>query len=424
MIAEAALALHTLILLNTSPASPVSALDWLYSTQLYGIKLGLENLHKLLAALDLPGESMKFIHVAGTNGKGSTCAFMHSVLKASGMNAGLFTSPHLIRFNERIRDAEREITDEEIEAGLAKLRTLVADWDPHPTFFELALALALDWFRQRGVTWVVLETGLGGRLDATNALTPEVSVITRVGMDHKEQLGDTLAKIAAEKAGIIKAGVPVVIAPQEETALKVITQTAKGLKSELIVVDGPVTEVELGLIGPHQGWNAALALVALREAGIRVPAVMAEAGLAEVVWPGRFQRLHEGGLILDGAHNADAALALAWTWKTQFPGEKATLIFGGSTGKELVEVMWPLAEIAKRWILTRFDSPRSVPLEALKSALTEADPEATSQLTPTLDQALDLAAKFPERVLVAGSLFLVGELLAGEQRLERQKSSQ
>src|SRR5690606_1265909 len=125
-------------------------------------------------------QGMKFIHVAGTNGKGSTCAFMHAILREAGVSAGLFTSPHLIRFNERIRDAEREITDEEIEAGLAQIRTLVADWDPHPTFFEITLALALDWFRQRGSEWVILETGLGGRLDATNAITPEISVLTRI----------------------------------------------------------------------------------------------------------------------------------------------------------------------------------------------------------------------------------------------------
>jgi len=388
------------------------ALDWLYSTQLYGIKLGLENVQKLLEAMSLPEAGMKFIHVAGTNGKGSTCAFMHAILKESGINAGLFTSPHLIRFNERIRDTEREISDEELEAGLSKIRSLVADWNPHPTFFEIALALALDWFRQRGNQWVVLETGLGGRLDATNAITPEVSVLTRIGMDHREQLGDTLAKIAGEKAGIIKPGVPVVTAPQDPSALLVIERTAKSKKAELTVVDEPLNNVKLGLIGPHQRWNAALALEALREAGLRVPAVVLEAALQKVHWAGRFHELEEGNVIVDGAHNGDAALALAWTWKTEFPGQKATIIFGGSTGKDLVEVMWPLAEIAERWILTPFQSPRSVPVTTLSEALNEAVEDTDWMEARNLDDAYTEARKFPERVLVTGSLFLVGEFLS------------
>lgn len=388
------------------------SLDWLYGTQLFGIKLGLENVHKLLEALSLPQEGMKFIHVAGTNGKGSTCAFTHAILKESGISAGLFTSPHLIRFNERIRDTEREISNEELEAGLAKIRSLVADWDPHPTFFEITLALALDWFRQRGNEWVVLETGLGGRLDATNAITPEVSVLTRIGIDHREQLGETLALIAGEKAGIIKPGVPVVSAPQEAAALEVVEKKAREQRSSLTFVDAPLTHVKLGLMGPHQAWNAAVALEALREVGIRVPAVILEAALQKVHWAGRFHQLEEGRFVVDGAHNGDAALALAWTWKTEFPNEKATVIFGGSTGKDLVEVMWPLAEIAERWILTPFQSPRSVPVDDLGEALREADDEAAWSVAKDLDDACALAREFPERVLVTGSLFLVGEFLS------------
>ncbi|TDU81884.1 dihydrofolate synthase/folylpolyglutamate synthase [Prosthecobacter fusiformis] len=395
-------------------ASP--ALDWLYSTQLYGIKLGLDNVHKLLEAMSLPQEGMKFIHVAGTNGKGSTCAFMHAILKESGIQAGLFTSPHLVRFNERIRDTEREISDEELEAGLEKIRTLVADWDPHPTFFEIALAVALDWFRLRGLGWVVLETGLGGRLDATNAIIPEVSVLTRIGMDHREQLGDTLAKIAGEKAGIIKRGVPVVSSAQDEAALRVIERTAKSLKAPFTLVDGPLTNVKLGLMGPHQAWNAAVALEALREAGIRVPAVVLEAALQNVHWAGRFHSLEKGQVVVDGAHNGDAALALAWTWKTEYPGQKATIIFGGSSGKDLVDVMWPLAEIAERWVLTPFQSPRSVPVsdlsEALAEAMTDTDGDVESMEARSLDDAYEVARQFPERILITGSLFLVGEFLS------------
>lgn len=388
------------------------ALEWLYSTQLYGIKLGLDNVHKLLEAMSLPQAGMKFIHVAGTNGKGSTCAFMHAILKESGIQAGLFTSPHLIRFNERIRDTEREISDEELTAGLTRIRELVSTWDPHPTFFEITLALALDWFRQRGHEWVILETGLGGRLDATNAITPEVSVLTRIGMDHKEQLGDTLAKIAGEKAGIIKPGVPVVSALQDEEVLKVLEKTAKAQKASLQVVEEPLSNVKLGLMGPHQAWNAAVAIEALREAGIRVPAVVLEAALQKVHWAGRFHHLESGRIVVDGAHNGDAALALAWTWKTEHPDEKATIIFGGSTGKDLIEIMWPLAEIAERWILTPFQSSRSVPVEELGEALADADEDGEWLQAESLADAWAKAQSYPERILVTGSLFLVGEFLS------------
>ena len=177
-----------------------AALDWLYGTQLFGMKLGLENTRKLLTALDLPASGQRIIHVAGTNGKGSVCTFMHTIMKEAGINAGLFTSPHLIQFRERIRDADRLISAIELCAGITMIRELTLDWDPHPTFFEIALAIALDWYRQRELPWVILETGMGGRLDATNAISPAVSVITPIGFDHMQSLGHTLSAIAGRTA--------------------------------------------------------------------------------------------------------------------------------------------------------------------------------------------------------------------------------
>jgi len=387
------------------------SLTWLYSTQLFGIKLGLENVHKLLAALDLPASGMKFIHVAGTNGKGSTCAFMHAMISAAGINAGLFTSPHLIRFNERIRDAEREITDDEIEAGLKKIRELVAGWETHPTFFEIAFALALDWFRQRGHEWIVLETGLGGRLDATNAITPEVSVITRIGYDHMEQLGDSLTKIAGEKAGIIKPGVPVVTGMQDPAALAVIVKTAKTQKSPLILVEAPLTESKLGLTGPHQAWNAALALEGVREAGIRLPAITLEQALQDVRWPGRFQSLSDGRVILDGAHNVEAAMVLAGTWEQAFEREKAEIIFASAKDKDTPGVMEALSPIAASWNFTAFQSPRASSPEQLRQFLTHFDaPKVPVMMYENLAAALKAPAK--HRRLICGSLYLVGEALA------------
>ncbi len=412
---------------HDEPSAAPSGLDWLYQTQLFGIKLGLENMHRLLQALDLPAAGQKFLHVAGTNGKGSTCAFLHAVLKEAGLRAGLFTSPHLVRFNERIRDGEREIRDDEIEAGLARLRALVADWDPHPTFFELTLALALDWFRQRGVDWVVLETGLGGRLDATNALRPEVCVITRIGLDHQAQLGGTLAEIAAEKAGICKPGVPVVTGPQAPEARAVLEAAARAQGAPLTQVDEPLEGVELGLTGEHQAWNAALAVQALREAGLSQPALVLQEALRGVHWPARFQTLADGRVIVDGAHNADAADALARTWRQQFPGETATVVFGGSTGKDLAAVMQPLLAIGARWILTGFDSPRSVPaaeLRAVWDRLPKEDATPVCDETPDLGSALALAERSSQRLLVTGSLFLAGEYLARREGAAHQPSAQ
>lgn len=412
--------------MNESPAPPpMPQLEWLYGTQLYGMKPGLENTRRLLEARGLPGQGMRFLHVAGTNGKGSTCAFMHSILGAAGIRAGLFTSPHLARFNERIRDTEREITDGEIESGLARIRALVADWQPHPTFFEITLALALDWFRERGVEWVVLETGLGGRLDATNVVLPEVCVITRVGMDHMAQLGGTLAEIAEEKAGIIKAGVPVVTGPQETGARRVLRAAAESKKAPLIEVDEPLQGIPLGLAGAHQAWNAALAVAALRETGLPLPALVMEAGLRGVAWPARFQSFDEGRVILDGAHNPDAARALAEAWKAAFPGEKAVVLFGGSTGKDHAETLLPLMETGARWVLTGFDSPRSVPLSVLEEAFLAAGGEARlCEQARTLPEALALASRHGGRVLICGSLFLAGEYLALRAREKHQPSAQ
>ena len=384
-------------------------IEWLYSTQFYGIKLGLDNVQRLLRELGLPAAGQRFIHVAGTNGKGSTCAFMHSILREAGINAGLFTSPHLIHFGERIRDAERMITPEEIAGGIRRLRERVAGWDPHPTFFELTLALALEWFAQRGNPWVVLETGLGGRLDATNAITPAVSVITPIGWDHMDMLGDTLAKIAAEKAGIIKPGVPVVTMTQDTEVLDVIARRAAERGAALTVIDTP-WHGEIGLAGPHQRWNAAMAVAALGAAGFHFDEAVILRGLREVQWPARFQKA--GSCIIDGAHNIDAARVLAQTWREQFPNEKAEIIFGAVAGKDTAAVLRELAPIAACWHFTGFESPRALTPEALREmwdGLGLEDRAVTTHVCVV--DALE-AVKLEGRVLIAGSLYLAGEALA------------
>jgi dihydrofolate synthase/folylpolyglutamate synthase len=384
-------------------------IDWLYGTQLYGIKLGLENVQRLLAELNLPATGQKFIHVAGTNGKGSTCAFIHSILKAAGLNAGIFTSPHLIRFGERIRDSERMITPAEIAAGITRLRERVTGWDPHPTFFELALALALEWFAQRGNPWVVLETGLGGRLDATNAITPAVSVITPIGWDHMDMLGDTLAKIAAEKAGIIKPGVPVITVRQDAEALEVIQRVADEQKSSLSIIEVPWSD-DIGLAGPHQRWNAAMAVVSLCAAGFVFDYDVIARGLRDVDWPARFQKIDN--IIIDGAHNLDAARVLVETWREQFPGEKAAMIFGAVAGKDTAKVMRELAPIVASWHFTGFESPRALPAETLRDIWEELRLESRTITTHARIADAMQAVNAGQRTLITGSLYLAGEALA------------
>ncbi len=383
------------------------ALTWLYSVQQFGIKPGLENTRRLLRELGLPGSRQRFLHVAGTNGKGSTCAFMESILREAGERTGLFTSPHLVSFGERMRCGGRMIDPDEVESGIEALRSVVRGWEPHPTFFELTLALALDWMDRAGAEVIVLETGMGGRLDATNALTPLVSVITPVAMDHQQCLGDTLEKIAAEKAGIIKPGVPVVSAPQQPAAKTVIRDAARRAGSSLTMVTDPWPD-PLPLPGEHQRWNAALAVAAVRSAGFEVPQETVARGLASTVWPGRFQLLDEGRIVLDGAHNPHGTAAVVEAWQSRFSGEKATVIFGAVAAKDFAASLRLLGLVAARFLFVTLQSPRAVPAMELAAS---APAGVESEVCTGAREALAAAAAFPERLLVCGSLFLCGEVL-------------
>ncbi|HEY8650983.1 MAG TPA: folylpolyglutamate synthase/dihydrofolate synthase family protein, partial [Chthoniobacterales bacterium] len=292
------------------------ALAWLYGTQRFGIKLGLENIRRLLAALDLPARDQQFIHVAGTNGKGSVCAMIDAICRAAGYRTGLFTSPHLITFRERIRVNGEMISEDGVAEGLSFICNFVAGWKTHPTFFEITTALALRYFRQQRAEIVVLETGIGGRLDATNAVQPIVSVITPIALDHQKWLGDTLAEIAGEKAGIIKRGVPVVSARQLAVAEKILRVRATELGSSIQFVD-QVYDGELSLKGAYQKQNAALAIAAFRTAKFDINESAIASGLQSVHWPARFQSWDER-TIIDGAHNPSGAKILAQTWRDVF----------------------------------------------------------------------------------------------------------
>jgi len=387
------------------------ALAWLYGTQRFGIKLGLENVQRLLLELNVPAPDQQIVHVAGTNGKGSVCAMIDSIARVAGYRTGLFTSPHLVTYRERIRVNGEMIPPNEVAAGLTALRDRIRSWDPHPTFFEITTALALVHFKNANCDLLVLETGLGGRLDATNAVTPVVSVITPIGYDHEKWLGNTLEEIAGEKAGIIKANVPVVSAKQEAAAEKIVCARASECDAPLDFVTGTYTASPIGLGGRHQQENAALAIAALRAANIAVTDDAIIHGLATVDWPARFQRWDER-TIIDGAHNPAGARVLANTWRAEFGTERATIILAVLREKNVAEICRHLAPIAARFILPQIRSERAIPPNELAPHLSSITPSLPYSIRPLLPDALASARTYADRILITGSLHFAGEALA------------
>jgi len=378
------------------------SLAWLYSTQQFGIKLGLENIRRLLHALGDPQEKLSFIHVAGTNGKGSVCAMLDAILCESGRRTGLYTSPHLIDFRERVRVNGVKITESEAAEGLTEIRARSAGWDHSPTFFEITTALALWQFARKECEIVVLETGMGGRLDATNAVTPLVSVITPIALDHTQWLGKTLAEVAAEKAGIIKPGVPVVSAAQDAAAGEVMAEYARKAGSRAFFVDRPLEDREIGLRGAHQQENAVLAAAALEAAGFKIDQGVIAEGLRKVRWPGRFQ-VFQDRLVLDGSHNPHAARQLAGTWREVYGAEKPMVIFGALADKDYVGILRALEPIAAEFLFVPVQNPRA----AAPSDLA-AECAVSCRVFDSVRAALDAAQG---RALITGSLFLVGEAM-------------
>ena len=388
-----------------------AALAWLYGTQRFGIKLGLENVQRLLRELNVPGKDQPIIHVAGTNGKGSVCAMIDSISRAQGYRTGLFTSPHLISFRERIRVNGEMISEDEAGDGLDAIRQRIREWDPHPTFFEITTALALDHFKKSDCELVVLETGLGGRLDATNAATPVVSVLTPIGYDHQAWLGNTIEEIAGEKAGIIKRHIPVVSALQEPAAEKVIRARASACDAPLEFVTKPYVTAPVGLAGVHQKQNASLAIAALRAGGIAIDENAIAPGLISVQWPARFQCWDER-TIVDGAHNPAGARVLAETWQEQFGDGRATIILAVLRDKDVAGIWRALGPIAQRVILPQARTERALPPTDVARIISTVTPSLHHSITPSVSAALESARGAPERILVTGSLHFAGEALA------------
>lgn len=396
--------------------TPAEALAYLHQLSQFGFQPGLESTRRLAAAVGNPQDRLRFIHVAGTNGKGSTCAFLESVYRTAGFRTGLYTSPHLVRFGERIQVARHPLPDETLARLVSELRQRMPA-DLQPTFFEFTTVLALMAFAEQSVDLVIWETGLGGRLDATNIVTPLASVITSIGLDHMQVLGNTVGEIAAEKAGIIKPGVPIVTSVDRADALEVIRYRARELDSHCVVVDsnavGRMT-LPVSLLGPHQRVNATLAVVAVRLLRPILPVSDDQLahGLGHTVWAGRMQVLHRGEQtwLLDGAHNADGVEAFRRALSEHFPGRHPVMVLGMLRDKAWREMASHLAPAASRLVVAPVSSPRTVPPEELRQALQEARCGRAVRVCAGVEEALRAVSREPF-VAVTGSLYFIGEVL-------------
>ncbi|HEX3798811.1 MAG TPA: folylpolyglutamate synthase/dihydrofolate synthase family protein [Verrucomicrobiae bacterium] len=407
----------------TTRESYSDAIKFLYDLQLFGTALGLERATKLAKLAGDPQRHLRFIHVAGTNGKGSTCAMLESIYRHAGLRVGLFTSPHLVAFGERIQVNREMISEADIVRLVGEMKALLGQFgaEEHPTFFEVVTVMALKYFAEQKCDLVIWETGLGGRLDATNIVTPLVSVITNIQFDHQAWLGDTLAKIAAEKAGIIKARVPVVTAVDEREAFRVLFEVARQNEAPFWLITWtqsefpPLRGLELPLLGEHQRLNAAVATYAVRAVGNRIAVSDDDirAGLLAVRWPGRLQLIERAGgkkFLLDGAHNIGGAESLRMALQTYFATQSPTLVLGMLRDKDCREVCNILVPLAKRILLAPVRSQRTAAANELAKMCREANASAEVIETNSLAEALTLAEP-DEFVVIAGSLYLIGEAM-------------
>ncbi len=421
------------------------ALDWLEGLNRFGIRLGLERVRAMLSRMGDPQRRLRVLHVAGTNGKGSTCAMLDSILRTAGYRSGLYTSPYLERFTERIRLAGEEIPPSQVGRWAERVREAAVGLAESPTEFEAVTVLAFAYYAWAEADPLVLEVGLGGRHDATNVVeSPLVSVICSIGLDHQDRLGDTLAAIAGEKAGIIKPGRPVLSAPAgpevrrvletaarsagaplhfaaEELAWREVRPTDRGWQGTLRGRRGTYRQVTLPLLGRHQLENAMLAVGAAElatEEGLPVGEDAVRRGLAAVRWPGRLE-LFPGRpeLILDGAHNPAGAAAMAAALREHFPDRRVRLVLGVLADKDAPGILDALAEAGPQLVCTRVPNPRTLAPEELaalaraRGLATVVEPEPTAALERAMAEA------DPEELVVAaGSLYLVGALRAAAVR--------
>jgi dihydrofolate synthase/folylpolyglutamate synthase len=409
-----------------------SCLKNMYSLRRFGIKMGLSTIRKILTGLGNPQKSFACIHVAGTNGKGSVASSLASILTRAGYKTGLYTSPHLVDFNERIQVNHRPITNANVMAAYRAIRK-VHSGDREPTFFEFATVMAFFEFARQKVDWAIIETGMGGRLDATNIMRPRISIITNISLEHRDYLGNTLAQISGEKAGIIKNRTPIITGIRQKKALAVVEKTARDKSAPLYRLgkDFKVRRhasgdfsyyglkatwrhLKTGLLGRHQVDNAALVLAACEILKDRTPQLSLEdiqIGLIQNRWPGRLEMVADKPrIILDGAHNFIAARNLARFLSTNLAGQNITMIIGILDDKPYKAMLNCLLPTADRVILTRAKINRAMEPEKLETIAKNILPAVS--IIPDVKQALASAiktAKPDDVICVAGSLYVVGE---------------
>jgi len=430
-----------------------NTLDYLYSFVDYSLKhsselakaeFNLDRMFALMEELGNPQSKYPIIHVAGTKGKGSVSALCASALQAAGYKVGLYTSPHLLDYCERIQVNSEPITHEQMVELVEEIKPAVAKI-PKLTTFEITTALGFLAFARNDVTAAVIEVGLGGRLDATNIVTPKVSVITSLSYDHTAVLGNTLTLIAGEKAGIIKQGVPVVSSPQKAEALETLDRVAKKSSSDFILVgkevefkclesslDGQLLhivdnirrstlDVRLPLLGSHQIENAATAYTALKTSGIPISDEAIQKGFSQVKWRARFEiARREPPVIFDSAHNQDSFAKLRETLDTYFPDKQVYLIFVASEDKNIPGMFAELKSKIKKLIVTRADHPRALEPEKIIELAKQAglESEAVSPVESAFARALELSEKDGSIVLSAGSIFVTAEVMVAWNKIK------
>ena len=414
------------------------ALDYMLTPGGPKTRLGLERITELMEKLGNPQKMLRFVHVAGTNGKGSTCAMLSAILTRAGYTTGLYTSPHLFRVNERMKINGVDITDEELIELAEQVKPVTDRMEDEPTEFERITAMALLYFQKRKCDVVVLEVGLGGRLDSTNVIdAPDAAVITNIALEHTQLLGYTLEKIAREKAGIIKENTPVALYGQSQEVEQVVQKICQEKGGRLWVSAPERVQVEysslhgqsvsyrarenlkLPLLGAHQAYNMALVLdtvdLLVRERGYHISDEAIRDGLSAVTWPGRLEVLQKSPTVLvDGAHNPDGVQQLAAAVNQYLPGQKITFVMGVMADKHYVEMAGMVAPYAKQFITVAPEYHRALDAESLREII-EHKLHVTARCGGSVQQGLELALteSGPEdTIVVFGSLYQVGEVRA------------
>ena len=414
-------------------------LDWLYGFQKFGIKLGLERIKHIAKELGDPQKKYKVIHVGGTNGKGSVCKFLESVLSSSGYNVGVYTSPHLQHISERIIVGDNRITDDELILIVNKIKPIVDEMlekETIPTFFEVFTGIAFQYFRDKNVDFAVVEVGLGGRYDATNIVDPVISIITNVTLEHQNILGKNIEDIAFEKAGIIKNNVPVITA-SKGSALKVIEDTAKEKNASISTIGEKNWKrlnncidnqeflikcflkdysVRTSMMGEHQGENISLTLVAIEKLqinGTYITDTSIIEGIEKTVNPGRMEIInYEPLVLLDGAHNKAGMKTLVYTLKNDFEYNRLIVVLGILSDKDVISMLSMIAPLTTFFVITKSNNERACDPNTLKRMIEKLGYENEVVVKERIPDALEYSksiAKKGDFICITGSLFTVGE---------------